>query len=135
MACSDGTARRRGLCNQLPHPIDVEIEARRVIEKAYAYEVIDPERLAAARRVIERNYHARCEQAEPVRHDPDATLKAMLDMRWTPGGLTLRESLDRSGRGTAQVCACAECGHLHYLGAKLGYDRCPIEGCDCEGQP
>lgn len=29
---------------------------------------------------------------------------------------------------------CAECGHLHYLGGGLGWDECPIDGCDCHGQ-
>jgi hypothetical protein len=32
------------------------------------------------------------------------------------------------------VVACVMCGHLHYLGNKLGYSDCPIEGCDCAGQ-
>lgn len=32
-------------------------------------------------------------------------------------------------------CAeCAECGHLHFEGARLGYSECPVEGCGCEGQ-
>lgn len=33
-----------------------------------------------------------------------------------------------------QVYICAECGHLHFLGRNLGYCKCPIEGCDCQGQ-
>lgn len=33
-----------------------------------------------------------------------------------------------------EAVACAECGHLHYLGDQLGYCRCPIEGCGCLGQ-
>jgi len=30
--------------------------------------------------------------------------------------------------------ACAECGHLHYLGPERGYGPCPVEGCSCTGQ-
>jgi hypothetical protein len=33
-----------------------------------------------------------------------------------------------------QVYTCAECGHLHFLGRELGYERCPVDGCNCEGQ-
>lgn len=41
----------------------------------------------------------------------------------------VREALDAIEPG-----ACAECGHLHFLGPGLGYCACPIEGCDCQGQ-
>lgn len=43
----------------LPHPYDVECEARRIIEHAYAYRISDPEKLAAAYRVVARNTAAR----------------------------------------------------------------------------
>lgn len=49
---------------QLPHSIEVEVEARRVILKSYAFKVSDPERLAAAYRVVARNRRAR-ELANP----------------------------------------------------------------------
>lgn len=39
-----------------------------------------------------------------------------------------------SSTHTGTIAACAECGHLHYLGAGR-YCSCPIEGCDCPGQP
>lgn len=32
-----------------------------------------------------------------------------------------------------EPATCAECGHLHYDGAR-GYVPCPIEGCECQGQ-
>lgn len=30
-----------------------------------------------------------------------------------------------------QACACSECGHLHWHGARYGYSPCPISGCTC----
>lgn len=30
---------------------------------------------------------------------------------------------------------CAECGHLHWHGRERGYSTCPVEECECEGQP
>ncbi len=49
---------------RLPHSTAMEIEARRVIERAYAYSVSDPERLASARRVVARNTEARARESE-----------------------------------------------------------------------
>lgn len=39
-----------------------------------------------------------------------------------------------SRRREREPSACAECGHLHFLGPDLGYDECPIDGCSCKGQ-
>ena len=44
---------------RLPHSLAVEVEARRVIERAYAYRLTDPARLDAAYRVVARNTQAR----------------------------------------------------------------------------
>lgn len=67
------------------------------------------------------------------RHNPDAEAIALLDRRW-PNGKSIRESVDDIGRGNGESYACAECGRLHWYGRKIGYEACPIEGCDCEGQ-
>ena len=50
---------------ELPHPIAVEVEARRVIRKSYAYWLTDPERVLAAYRIVARN---RC--ARRIANDP-----------------------------------------------------------------
>jgi hypothetical protein len=49
---------------ELPHPIEAEVEARRVIERAYAYKSSDPMRLEAAYRVVARNSMARTSERE-----------------------------------------------------------------------
>ena len=55
--------------------------------------------------------------------------EAALD--YTPAR-NLDEILDVLSVDAREPLACAECGHLHFLGTKLGYEPCPI--CDCEGQ-
>ena len=54
---------------QLPHPIHVEVEARRIIERGYAYRIIDPMKLDAAYRVVERNRRARAPESPKAIYD------------------------------------------------------------------
>jgi predicted Zn-ribbon and HTH transcriptional regulator len=46
----------------------------------------------------------------------------------------VRAALEAAEELELEPAACAECGHLHYAGASLGYIECPIEGCLCRGQ-
>ena len=52
---------------RLPHPQEIEVKAREIIERAYAYRISNPERLAAAYRVVERNTAARRMRIHAVR--------------------------------------------------------------------